>query len=514
MGQADRRFSPRQRMINLMYIVLTAMLALNVSSDVLDAFDQMDDGLERTGESMSRRNDAVFADIETAAQVNPAKAGGWCDEAVALRGQAADIYHVIDELRMAIAREADGDDGNPDEIENREDLEAASVVMLNPITKRGALLREKIALFRDAAAECVADTVKRAGIMASLATGPFERRNTTVRVSWETLNFDAQPATAAVTLLTKLKNDVRYVEGEALTSLLVAIDSGDARMNRLTAFVVPESRYVVRGSQYKADIVLAAVDSTSRPKVFVNGTEIDGGHFSASASASGTNRYSGYIEVPRMDGSFTRHEFASEYTVVEPSATVSATMMNVMYAGIENPVSISVPGVPNASVGATMTGGVLTRNGDKWSARPSAVGKDVAITVTADVGGGRKVVNTTTFKVRKLPDPTAYIEIGQTRYRGGRPTSKSGLLSSGGLGAAIDDGLIDIHFNVLDFETVFFDRLGNAMPELSDGSKFSARQLSRIRQLSSGKRFYISRIRAKGPDGIERVLSPVEVIVN
>ena len=101
------------------------------------------------------------------------------------------------------------------------------------------------------------------------------------------------------------------------------------------------------------------------------------------------------------------------------------------------------------------------------------------------------------------------------RYRGGSGLSKAVLMQTEGIVAAIDDGLLNINFQVLGFETTFFDNMGNAVPEVSSGSNFSSRQKDMFRRLSRGKRFYISRVRAKGPDGVERSLpTTLEVIVN
>ena len=194
-------------------------------------------------------------------------------------------------------------------------------------------------------------------------------------------------------------------------------------------------------------------------------------------------------------------------------------MMNVLYAGIDNPVSISVPGVPMNSISATMTNGTLSRSGDRWIARPATVGKDATITVTAHIEGRSTNVANMTFRVRKLPDPTPYIAFTDSKgntdhYRGGKPFAKTLLLQAPGIEAAIDDGLLDTKFKVLSFETIFFDSMGNAIPEVSDGPSVSARQKHSFQRLQRGKRFYISRIKAVGPDGITRDLSPMEVIVN
>ena len=119
-----------------------------------------------------------------------------------------------------------------------------------------------------------------------------------------------------------------------------------------------------------------------------------------------------------------------------------------------------------------------------------------------------------TFKVRKLPDPTPYIIVGTDRFKGGR-LAKASLMGAGGIKAAIDDGLLDIEFRVTGFEAVFFDNMGNAVPMVSNGASFSERQKDAFRKLSRGRRFYISRVTAVGPDGISRNLpSSMEIIVN
>lgn len=508
-------------MINLMYIVLTAMLALNVSSDVLDGFVQVEDGLSRTNANMGRRNDAVFSQLEAFTEQNPDKGGPWLAKAGDVRRRSARLFTIVDSLKRAIVIEADGPDGDVSKINRRDDLESAAVVMLAPGAKGGKLLHSEIDSYRDFVTALIGDSIKRASISEALSTEPFKRPGTVTPQIWEEAKFENQPVVAAVTLLTKLQNDIRYAEGEALANLLAAVDAGDVRVNELNAFVIPQSRMVMRGGKYTANIVLAAVDTTARPEIFVAGKKLgnDKGLYEFVTSSTGTFDYNGYLEVTHGDGTSTRHPFSSSYTVMEPTATVSATMMNVLYAGIDNPMGISVPGVPMNAVSASMTNGTLTRSGDSWVARPSKVGENATITVTANIDGRPQTVATTSFRVRKLPDPVAFISYtGQNgakeRYKGGRPISKTLLTSAPGISAAIDDDMLNIDFQVLGFETVFFDQMGNAIPEVSQGAGFSQRQKDQFKRLSRGKRFYISRIRAKGPDGIERTLSPVEVIVN
>ncbi|MCM1368897.1 MAG: gliding motility protein GldM [Candidatus Amulumruptor caecigallinarius] len=516
------RMSPRQRMINLMYIVLTAMLALNVSSDVLNGFSQVREGIQQTNQNMSARNSVQFEYLEGLYRQNPEKAGAWYAKGVELRKRAGEVYDEIEALKIEIARAADGPEGNYADIVNNDDLEASSVTMLNPTTQKGKKLRGNIDSFREYVVSLIGDSTKKASVREMLSTKAGSSRGTVTPLSWEQKMFENMPAIAAVTLLTKMQNDIRQAEAEALGNLITNVDIGDVRVNELNAYVIPNSNMVMRGGKYSAHIVLAAIDTTQRPTIYVNGARLNnaGGLYEFVAGSVGTHDYSGYIEVPRGDGSTYRRPFKSSYTVIEPMATISPTMMNVLYAGIDNPISISVPGVPMSAVQATMSNGTLTRNGDLWVARASNVGGEAVISVTATVDGRPQSVGSMTFRVRKLPDPTAFLAVkdaaGNTVHYKGSPKriSKAALMGADGLGAALDDGILNITYQVVSFNTVVFDQMGNAIPEVSNGSHFSPRQREQFKRMKAGKSFFISNVKAKGPDGITRDISPMEVALN
>ena len=174
------RLSPRQRMINLMYIVLTAMLALNVSSDVLDGFVQVHSGLDRTNATYGHRNDAVYAQLRAFTEQNPEKGKPWLDRATDVRREAAALYQTLDSLKRMVVKQADGPDGDVNNINRRDDLESAAAVLLNPSTRRGEKLRGDIDTFRKFVTEYIPDSVKRAGVAESLSTAPFTRPGTPV----------------------------------------------------------------------------------------------------------------------------------------------------------------------------------------------------------------------------------------------------------------------------------------------------------------------------------------------
>ena len=500
-------------MINLMYVVLMAMLAMNVSTQVLDGFSIVDESLQRTTANAVQENQNMYDDFEAQMKSNPEKVRQWFEKATMVKRMSDSLYNFAQELKVEIVREADGAKGDVKNIDRKEDLEAASHVMLAPGTGKGKKLFDAINSFRERILTMVADEAQRK-IIASNLTTQLPKNAKSMGKNWQEYMFEDMPVAAAVTLLSKLQSDVRYAEGEVLHTLVANIDMKDIRVNKLSAFVIPESRTVISGDLFKAQIVMAAVDTTQQPEIYVGGRRINGSQYQFTAGGVGEHSFGGYITMRDGSGNTIRREFTQKYTVVGPSATVSADLMNVLYAGYDNPISISIPGVPLSSVSASMDGGSFRSIGmGRYIARPSAVGKDVTINVASNDNGRSRQMGKYTFHVRKLPNPTAYLQIGTTRFREGG-LSKQSLMSINTLNAAIDDGILDIQFRVTGFETVFFDNMGNAVPMASNGAHFSDRQRDTFRKLSRNKRFYIANITAVGPDGISRKLTgSMQVIV-
>jgi len=513
--------TPRQRLISLMYILLLCMLALNVSSDVLHGFALVDDSLSRSTENSSAQNKEMYSEFNEYYKTNPEKTREWYQLAQDLKNRSDSLYEYIDNLKWEVVIEVDGKDADIHNIVRSDNLDVAGTVMLPPTSKKGKELKKAIENYREYMVSLVSDSLKRRVIIDNFNTMPSPRAKKEGH-NWESSMFENMPVGAVVTMFTKLQNDIRYAEGEALHVLINNIDVGDFRVNQIKAYVIPNSENVVRGGSYKANIILSAEDSTQKPKVYVNGRVLDpsrNGFYEAFASSAGVFPVEGYIEMKRGDGSFQKHMFSQKYTVVEPMATVSNTLMNVFYAGIDNKVSISVPGVPAQQINATSTNGSLTRSGLMWIARPTAVGKECMIIVTAVMDGRSQVVANTPFRVRPLPEPRAFVEYSDAngivrRYKGGTGFSKAKLLDAPGIIAALDDDLLEVNFNVLSFQTLIYDSMGNTLMEVSQGSKFSDRQKAQIRSLARGKRLWVSNIRAVGPDKVEQTLSPMEIIIN
>ncbi|MBQ0021899.1 MAG: gliding motility protein GldM [Prevotellaceae bacterium] len=516
-----KKLSPRQKMINLMYVVLMAMLALNVSSDVLEGFSLVDESLNRSKVNSTTQNEAIYSQLADAMKQNPEKTREWYEKAQQVRSMSDSLYLFAEELKWEVVRYADGEDADLENIEGRDNLEAATHVMLAPGIGKGEKLKNAIDAYCAGITKMLNDKTQK-DIISSNLTTEVPQKAKLLGKNWQEYMFENTPVAAAVTLLTKLQTDVRYAEGEMLHQLISNIDVKDVRVNQINAYVIPSSQTVVRGGKFSAQIIMAAVDTTQRPEIYVGNTLLksSNGRYETVCGSTGDFTLKGYLVMKNGNGETIRREFSQPYTVVEPSATVSATLMNMLYAGYQNPISVSVPGVPVNKIGLSMSNGTLTKkDGGNYVAVPSKVGEDVTFTVTAENEGRQQEMGKFTFHVRKLPDPTAFIQYSDekgnaARFKGGR-LSKQTLLSAKGIGAAIDDGLLDIPFTVLGFETRFVDNMGNVVPEVSSSADFTPRQREVIRGLNRGKFFNISRVRVKGPDGIERTLPyALEVTIN
>ncbi len=506
----------RQRMINLMYIVFIAMMALNVSPEVLDGFTKVEGELRQATEASHQQNIRLASDMQVAFDSNPTKVTPYYSYSQELQKRTDSLYLAIQQLKEAIAREADGQEATPDRLVHRDNLSAATIILLSSSHSKGRELRKHLNSYTHWVSSLLKESPSKQKMLERLST-PSGRDGK----SWEEECFENMPAIAAITQLTQMQNSLRYVEGEILSELLRSIGASDYRSNKLTAQVIPDSHIVLQGIPFQANIVLSSIDTTKHPKIFLHGNELppsSEGRISLTTSSTGTFPIRGHIEATLNDGTIVRSPFESSYTVIEPTATIAPTMMNVLYAGIDNPIQIAVPGVALQDLTATISSGTLTRKGDLWIAHPAQAGGEVSISVVAHMEEGKSLtVAQKKLRVRSLPDPSPYLNIPTTggntmHFKGGR-IAKSALLASGGVRAALDDSFLDINYNVLRFQLLAFDALGNALPESTQGGSFSDRQIRLIQNTPHGRRLFITDIIARGPDGIERRLPSLELII-
>ena len=201
--------TPRQKMINLMYIVLTAMLALNVSTDVLEGFRQVEDSLARSTDNASEQNRALYGELTDYNITNPEKSGEWYSKATDVRNRTEGLVNFIDSLKLAIVKQADGRDGDVNNIKRMDDLEAASHIMLSPAKGQGEKLRNSLIKYADFVTPMVGDSIKRKVISDYLYPVARNKEGLIKNKTWEEESFEGMPVAAAITVLTKLQNDIR-----------------------------------------------------------------------------------------------------------------------------------------------------------------------------------------------------------------------------------------------------------------------------------------------------------------
>ena len=218
--------SARQKMINLMYIVLLAMLAMNVSSDVLNGFKIVEESLSNSTSNATLQNDKAYREFAAADSINHEKVGEWYSKALYVKQISDSLFNYADELKTLIAIQADGKDADVNNIHNREDLEAATQVMLHPSRGQGGKLYDAINSYRDKILEMVTDPTQREIISNNFST-EVPLKVGALGKNWQEYNYENMPVAAAITLLTKLQNDVRYAEGEVLYLSIIFEDGSN-----------------------------------------------------------------------------------------------------------------------------------------------------------------------------------------------------------------------------------------------------------------------------------------------
>lgn len=500
--------TPRQRMIGMMYLVLTAMLALNVSSEILNGFGLVDSSLRNTIASSDIRSQDVYKDFNLMYEKNPAKVKEWLDKATDVQKRSDELNSYIKDFKYRILLISDGKKADKEAINiiNKENIDAAGEYAL---TKgNGRKLREQIEGYRDFLIQMSEGNPAKQEMYRSIFKTDGRQ--------WETKLFESMPVSAAITILTKYQSDIRSAEAETVQYLKSMTDFDDFRVNKVQAFVVPNSRYIIQGGRYSADIILAATDSTRQYEYYVNGSRISTGganrfgKYELVASQTGTFKYSGQIRMPGNDGNWRTYNFAEEYTVGKPAATISNEDLNVVYRGIDNRFSISVPGIPAENVRVSVKGGTAAKSADgNYIIRANQDG-EIIVVVAAVVEGREQTMGSGVFRVKYLPDPKAFLQFADAggvprQIQEGRVSRKqiqgAKLVASYG-----EDELVKANFTVTSFTMqTIIGVITNSSGELN------SRQTAQLEQLEGGDFIHLKNIKAVGPDGKTRSLNPITV---
>jgi gliding motility-associated protein GldM len=343
-----------------------------------------------------------------------------------------------------------------------------------------------------------------------------EKDGQTVR--WETMTFQTMPLVAVICILSELQLSVRNGETEVLNYLYSQIDASSYKFNKLKPIVIPNANYVTLGSDYEAQVFISATDTTTKPSITVGGMQLPidesgKGIYKVKATSVGPKKWGGVISLKAPDGSTVPYSFDASYIVDEPNVIVSPTAVNVMYAGIFNPIDVSVPGVSPDKIRIKVMNGISTTDKVKnskgvnfkgsWSVKPNAVGLDVQIVVTADINGKPMTFDPYPFRVKSVPNPIAVF--------GGKSTGsipRATAAAQQGVFAILPDFDFDLPYTVTGFNVLYSDARGD-FDEPSTNSNLTSKQKDLINRLTRGKYLTIKDIKALGPDGKVKELLPI-----
>jgi len=505
--------TPRQKMIGMMYLVLTALLALNVSAEVLNAFILVDNSLRATTKNTEDKNQDIYSRFEAAVKENPAKTKAWKKKADQVNTKASELYIYIDTLKYKIVRIADGPEGRPDSIIHKDDTNIPGQIMITEKENgkmRATILKEKLAEYREFLINLVGDTKENAmlvnSIRQNLKTDPIIG-NEGNKVPWENANFEHLPLAGVVTLMSKMQADIRNAESDVLNYLYGQIDAGSFKFNKIEAIVNAPTNYVLKGQPYTAQVFIAASDSTVDPIIKLDGGQVlpvksGKGIFTGNTSTPGVKTWGGVIEMEHpQTKQILKFPFKSTYTVGEAALVVSPTKMNVFYIGVDNPVDVSVPGIDPNKIHVAISNGTIRKRGKGYIVRVKKTGR-VYISASIDTDNGKKNMGRKEFRVKRVPDPIALI--------GGKrkgTVTRGWLASQSGIAAKLENFDFDLRFRVLSYKLSYIDK-GFTKEKVVKSPRFDQIR-SLLRKIPSGKKVYFEDIVAAGPDGTRRDLGTV-----
>jgi gliding motility-associated protein GldM len=530
MGVKNCPETPRQKMINMMYIVLTAMLALNVAAQVLEAYRVVDSSLIQTLNAVDNKNSQIYASFEQAYAENPAKVQEWKSKADEVKANSDKMVNYISELKEKLVKASGTKTIDPgttlkgDEftfvtltndtliIRKEDDMNTPSEIMI--AQKGAAELRNEILQYKDYLVSMIGDEDQYLieSIEQELETSDsrFTLRGGERR-KWESLYFENKPLAAILTLLSKLQIDVKNSEANLINYLYGQIDAGSFKFNKLGAQVIANSAIILQGEEYVAEVFLAAIDTTVDPEIFVNNRAlpiVDGkGIYRLRANETGAFRWSGVLNYRTPDGLVRNYPFTKEYQVTAPSVTISPTKMNVFYRGIANPIDVSVPGIAKENLDVRISNGRITKQGNELMVFPNELdeqGRRTTVSVYAVVGGTERLMGNMNFRVKRVPDP-----IAQIGNQSGGNIRREDLEIEDGVLAVLPDFDFNLRFTVTQFDINLTAAGGYVNTFKSPNNRFTPEQKAQFRNLAPGSIIYIDNIKAKGDDGTDRDLDPI-----
>ncbi|MBN2520796.1 MAG: gliding motility protein GldM [Bacteroidales bacterium] len=546
---AHGKETPRQKMIGMMYLVLTALLALNVSKEVLNAFLIVNNGLQATNESFQIKSSFLYNEIEKEATLNPAKAGPVQEAALEVQHWAHEMYEYVEDIKKELIEEIEKVDStaadslslakNMKDVKAKDNYDAPTHILLSSDVReiencKARALKNKLFEYKSN----LLDVLKRDEIklvnknliieqLGDLGIDTYDNPEAgddhPEERYWEYKKFYHTPFWATLTILTQIQSEVLNAEAVTVEKLYSSISASEFKFNKLEATVIPNTSYVLQGNEFRAEVFLAAFDTTKKPVIMVGDYTIDekgtykmvgkyselevdeqnrGIYSSIERALNPRKIFKGLIRMTAPDGTDKYFPFEEEYTVTEANIIISPIKMNLFYVAVDNPVRISVPSVKTEQLRATINNGKITRQGNEFNVVPTKPGKAI-VNVSAEIDGKLRSMGSMEFRVKTVPDPNVMIG-GLT----GGNIEKSLLTVLDGAYAVMPEWFeFELKFKIISFTISTTDKGGFVIDEATNSSKFTERQMSLFKNLSRGQKFTVEDVKAIGPDGGTRTLN-------
>jgi gliding motility-associated protein GldM len=494
-------------MINLMYLVLTALLALNVSAEILNAFKTVDRSLTTTNTTINASTQTIMASFKEKLNEpeSRAKAAEWmpkAERAVALtQGLNSYIQGLREEILKAAGQDAEKmKQGDSTYKEDNQDI--ATHIMVE--SGKGKQLHDKLAQYKKdilAIDPTMARELNNALSQIDLTPPPAKNHGNS---SWEASYFHMVPTVAAITMLSKFQNDLKTSENRVVSAFHEKVGQVKVRYNQFAAIVGQNSNYLMPGQKLQINAGIGAFSTDAKPQISIGGSSVpvnaEGmGTYEMTANSIGTHSVPVNIVYFDQEGNRKTISKTIEYTVGQANASIALDKMNVLYIGVDNPVSIAASGGGDDKVQVSMNGGSISKVGTgKYIVRVNAVTDNATISVSVD----GKQVGASSFRVRTIPDPVATI--------GGFPSGENvplgALRAQGGVGAYIKDFPFELKYQVTSYSIAADTESGDLAEATVQGNGFNAQVQNVLKQIRPGATLTVDNIRAVGPDGRSRKL--------
>ena len=550
--------TPRQKMIGMMYLVLTALLALNVSVEVLDAFSTVNEGLENTTVNIANKIDDYYDTFEQQYNKQPEKTEKYWKRAQEIRTKTDELVNYIEkDIKLELLKICNG---VKDEAELYNPEKEEDIIILNPeeadlsknrrifhrinfenlglkdqhdpvtsfmITYGNATnLRSKIDEYRKYIVEAMeAEGISNYNDNVALKTDGTFKTSKGEEINWEYKNFNHVIVPAAFSVINEIIAEIQTTEYDAIAELFKSIGASDFKFNTLEAKVFPKTTYVLKGQDYEADVFIVASDDTKEFDArYARGVkELSKANENAISKVSsqkgivkikipattiGEQTIAGEIEMKDpVTGEIKPYPFQTSFTVAPPSANVTPTKMNVMYRGLENPISISAPGFTADQINVSVTNGELIKKNGEYFVKPGKDKNITTVTVSTTIDGKKVILDNCDFRLKLTPDPKPVLN-GKAQGS----FTKEEVLAAGGFTLTMPD----FDFEGYRSQVVSYNAsalIAGTMKQVNNvkGDRFTKEVENLIKNT---KRFYIENIRVRTPDGEERQLDGATITIN